>query len=118
MQVFLINIRNIVLNDLTELTTDPNNPKNSIRVLKKQIVSECIDQIPLELQGDYEKIVNNVGKMMTELLKNIHTFVHENNDKILRYPYAGDMELMYFSICLILRYLYRISNNNLHIIKL
>jgi hypothetical protein len=114
---FLINIRNIVLNDLTELATDPNNPKNSIRVLKKQIVSECIDPIPLELQGDYEKIVNNVGKMTTELLKNIHTFVHENNDKILRYPFAGDMELMYYSICLIIRYLHRISNNNLHIIK-
>lgn len=114
---FLINIRNVILNDLTELSHDPNNPGRDIRLLKKEIVDQCINRIPIESQKDYEKIIANVGKMTTDLLKNVHIFVHETTTEFLKWPYAGDMELMYFSVCLIIRYLHRITSDELHTIK-
>lgn len=114
---FLINIRNVVLNDLTELSPDPNNPGRDLRLLNKEIIDQCISRIPVEGRKDYEKIIANVGKMTTDLLRNIHIFVHENTTEILRWPYAGDLEIMYFSVCLIIRYLHRITSDELYISK-
>lgn len=115
---FIINIRNTILNNLTELTNNSpgkskGNSPTKKRILKQDIIEECLKQIPTSDLGSYKNILTNVSNIIRDLLKNINTFVHEDTGKIIKWPYPADMELIYFTTCLIIRYLFNISSYDL-----
>ncbi len=113
---FTNSLRNAVTNDLTEYD-NPKSP-NRKRVLKKNIIDFCLNNIPKSEEKYYRDILRNLGSMISSLLKIINIFIHEDAQKIDKWPFAGDLELMYLSISIIYRYLHRITINKLHEINL
>jgi len=104
----LLNIRNAVTIHLTEVGT--RNSKKE-RYLSKNIKDEYMATAPTSVSNMYEEIFSNLEKQLLAVLEVIHKFVHEDGNRLKLVPMAEDLELVYFSVALVIRYLVRRLNN-------
>ncbi len=103
----LINTRNTVYNDLTELRTVGSSKKE--RVLKTAIEIACIARCPEDDKKIYENILNEMGKVLASLVRTLSKFIHIDQGKIIKVPLDNDLEVIFFSLSLIVRYLTKLS---------
>jgi hypothetical protein len=107
----IFNIRNALANDLTE-KVDANASKKK-NALKNSIMEKCLMNIPEKDKGDYKEILNYVGQIMASLLSINHKYAHENQSTIRMRPLHVDLELLYFSVSLLTKYLTTLNNTKL-----
>lgn len=104
----ILNTRNAIENDLTELDS-PNSPEKK-RILKNEIKESCVSNIPTKDKDDYKEILNNIGSMTAALLRVINKYAHEKQTTIRMRPLHADLELLYYSASLITKYLTTLNN--------
>ncbi|MGI0051751.1 MAG: hypothetical protein ACRD8K_08445 [Nitrososphaeraceae archaeon] len=107
----LLHSRNAVINHLTRLVNNKDS-QNKKRILKEEILNDCLKTTPENLKPFYTNILEQVEKMISNLVQILSKFIHEETGKILMRPLNEDMELIFFSLCLICRYLLKIININ------
>jgi hypothetical protein len=103
----ILNIRNALANDLTEKVGANAKKKNA---LKNGIKEKCLMNIPEKDKGDYKEILNYIGKILASLLSINHKYAHENQSTIRMRPLHADLELLYFSVSLLTKYLTTLNN--------
>lgn len=101
--VVLLNIRNAIINHLTEVGMRNNQKK---RFLKTDLKKQYIESAPTTVKKIYEEIFSKFEGELLAVLDIVHKFVQDDNTLKL-VPMAEDLELTYFSTALIIRYLTR-----------
>lgn len=107
-ETLLIHSRNAVIIHLTKLV-DNKNSNYKKRILKEEIVNDCLKATPENLKRFYKDILTQVEKLLASIVQLLSKFIHEETGKILMRPVNEDMELIFFSLCLICKYLINIS---------
>jgi hypothetical protein len=105
-ETILINTRNAVYNDLTELKTKGSRKE---RVLKSTILDSCMMRCPESDRKIYAEVLKEVSKIAASLVSILSKFIHKDQQKIIKIPLENDLEAIYFSLSLIVRYLTRLS---------
>lgn len=103
----LINTRNAVFNYLTELKTRSVNKKE--RVLKSSIIDSCISKCPDSDKKIYKDVLGDMSKVISYLVNILSKFIHIDQGNIIKVPFGNDLEVIYFSLSLIARYLSRLT---------
>jgi hypothetical protein len=102
----ILNVRNALLNDLTEKVDQKN-------VLKTIIKDACLSKTPTKDKDDYKEILKSVGHILASLLSINNKYAHENQNTIRMRPLHADLELLYFSAALLTKYLTSLNNNKI-----
>jgi hypothetical protein len=102
----LINARNAVFNHLTEKI---QGSISQVRILKSDIVNSCLSKCPEYDRKIYTEILKEMGAVIVSLVNILSQFIHKDQDKIIKIPLENDLEVIYFSIALIVRYLSRLT---------
>jgi hypothetical protein len=103
----LINSRNAIYNDLTELRSQSSSKKE--RVLKTAIAAACMAKCPANDKKIYEDVLKEMGKVLASLVRILSKFIHLDQVKIIRVPFGNDLEVIFFSLSLTVRYLTKLS---------
>jgi hypothetical protein len=103
----LINTRNAIYNDLTELMT--KGSKNQERILKESIRIACLDKCPDSDKRIYDDVLKETGKIAASLARILSKFIHKDQDIVIKAPFWNDLELIHFSLSLVIRYLSKLT---------
>jgi hypothetical protein len=99
----IINTRNAISNNLTEWD-DPSSPKRR-RILRREIKDACLSHVPIRDKDDYNEILNYAGNIAASLSGIVNKYTHENQNIIRLRPLHADLELLYYSVSLVTKYL-------------
>ncbi|MFZ0515281.1 MAG: hypothetical protein WAM14_27035 [Candidatus Nitrosopolaris sp.] len=97
----LLNIRNAIINHLTEVETT-NDRKT--RLVKRDLKRQYIDLAPTNVTNIYQEIFSKFERELLAVLDIVHKFVHEDDTRLKLIPMIEDLELTYFSTALLIRY--------------
>lgn len=98
----LVDIRNSILNHLTEIVTIESKRR---RVLRNDIKESVLNKVPQDLVSVYGDVLGYLQNILTSTLNSVHKFVHEDSDKLRLAPLREDAELAYFTTMFATRYL-------------
>ena len=104
----LVNSRNAIFNYLTEYNTNRKR-----RVIKQEIKDIYLSNTPEKLTKFYEDIFHEIERMTSSISGLLSKFIHTDSDKVIQRPLIADLELIYFSICLLIRYLTKLTNSKI-----
>lgn len=105
----LVSSRNAIFNHLTEI--DSSNSKQPKRIIKKEIKELYLSNAPEDLVNFYEDVLYNVERMLVSISGLLSKFIHTDIDKIKQISRIEDLELIYFSTCLLTKYLTNLTNS-------
>jgi hypothetical protein len=86
----LINTRNAVYNDITELR---QVSKRKERVLKVNIITACLLKCPASDKKIYEEVLKEVSKVLASLVRVLSKFIHMDQGYVIKIPLFNDLEL-------------------------
>jgi hypothetical protein len=101
-EAVLLNTRNAILNQLTELATVTGKAERHVRLTIKQ---EVLQNAPAEALNMYREVLERVEDQLLAALQIIHKFVHEDTGRLKLTPLNDDIEYVYFNVALIIKYL-------------